>query len=104
MPNNFRPINRVLGLTPKLGPIPADLIVPFGVSSIVAYFSHAFAGLTPVQALFFALFLLSTWWIVTAGNSFRFVSKFSRWTIPRWHLGYRRYRSWLNAPKNHDRH
>lgn len=100
---NFRPINRALGSQPKLGPLPAELLIPFLVSAILAYLGSAF-GLSLIQALFCGAFLLSTWWLVTGGNSFRYISRFSRWFMPQWYRGARNYTSWINPPNNHDRH
>lgn len=100
--NNFRRINHALGKQASLGPLPADLLIPFLVSAILAYLGYAFLGLTLIQALFLASFLLSTWWLTTGGNAFRFFSRFSRWFLPRWYRGSRRYHSRLNATHKDD--
>lgn len=96
MSKNFRPVNRALGSHPSIGPIPAELLIPFMAAAITSYLGNAFLGLSLIQALFLGMFLFSTWWLVTGGNSFRYVSRFSRWFLPQWYRGARRYSSWTN--------
>jgi hypothetical protein len=105
----FRPVNQILGTQPSLGPIPADQIIPWTVIALAAYFI--------VNGIFGSLFqedfqkwlwtaLMAgwggaTWWILTGGRSWRFLSKLIG--VPSWTRGFARYQSWLeihNETKN----
>ena len=97
MPNQpYRPINRALGKAARLGPIPAALLIPFLLASLIAYLGYV-AGFTLMQSLFVGGFLLATWWLVSGGNSFRYLSRcYSRWFIPRWRRSPKNYRRWTD--------
>ncbi|WP_066384079.1 MULTISPECIES: hypothetical protein [unclassified Anabaena] len=103
---DFRPVNQILGSQPSLGPIPADQIFPWTVIILGAYFiiHGIFGGLFPddfQKWLWTALIAgwgMGTWWILTGGRSWRFLSKFIG--VPRWTRGFPRYHSLLEV--NHE--
>ena len=105
----FRPVNQILGTQPSLGPIPADQIIPWTVIALAAYFiiNGIFGSWFPddfQKWLWTALMAgwgVATWWILTGGRSWRFLSKFI--AVPSWTRGFARYQSWLeinNETKN----
>ncbi|NEQ47557.1 MAG: hypothetical protein F6K00_30040 [Leptolyngbya sp. SIOISBB] len=90
----FKSVNTALGQHPRLGPFPAHLLLPLLIAAGIAYFGYAVFGLTLMQAFFLGMFLLATWWLTTGGNSFRFISRFSRWFKPRWIRGAQPHTRW----------
>jgi hypothetical protein len=76
------------------------LLVPLLLSAGISYFGYAVFGFTLAQAFFFGSFLLATWWLTTGGNSFRFISRFSRWFKPRWLRSAKPYTSWTMNHEN----
>jgi hypothetical protein len=102
----FRPVNQILGSQPSLGPIPADQIFPWLVIVLAAYFliNGVFGGLFAddfQRWLWTALIAgwgIATWWILTGGRSWRFLSKFIG--VPTWTRGFARYQSLLEI--NHE--
>lgn len=94
MSQDYRPINRALGKTASFGPIPTALLIPFLISALTAYLGYVL-GFTLLQSSFAGGFLLATWWLVSGGNSFRYLSRYSRWFTPRWQRSAQNYRPWL---------
>ncbi|MEA5581012.1 hypothetical protein VB620_06615 [Nodularia harveyana UHCC-0300] len=102
----FRPVNQILGSQPSLGPIPADQIFPWLVILLASYFviNGIFGGLFTddfQRWLWTALIAgwgIATWWILTSGRSWRFLSKFIG--VPTWTRGFARYQSFLEI--NHE--
>ena len=98
----FRPVNQILGTQPSLGPIPADQIIPWTVIVLAAYFiiNGIFGSWFTDEFqkwLWTALMAgwgVATWWILTGGKSWRFLSKFI--AVPTWTRGFARYQSWLD--------
>lgn len=90
----FRPVNRVLGTQPSLGPIPAHLIFPWTGIALVSYFiCQGIFGLGWLITGFTIAWGMFTWWILTGDRSWRFLSKFV--PTPRWTRGMARYESFL---------
>ncbi|MFM2061335.1 MAG: hypothetical protein RLZZ507_1005 [Cyanobacteriota bacterium] len=97
----FRPVNQILGSQPSLGPIPADQILPWLIIVLVSYFviNGVFGGLFTddfQRWLWTALMTgwgIATWWILSGGRSWRFLSKFIG--VPTWTRGFARYQSLL---------
>ncbi|BDA76038.1 unknown protein (plasmid) [Calothrix sp. PCC 7716] len=95
MPGEFRTVNRVLGDQPRLGPFPADQIVPwtgiflFGVLVVNQVFQASWF----VTGLFIA-WGWATWW--TLSSSKAYLGKFV--ATPRVVRGYKRYVSLVNPP------
>lgn len=92
--HTFRSINRALGKHAPFGPFPAELLLPLVAVTIIAYLGYAFLGLSWIQAGFVGAFLLATWWLLTGGSSFRYVSRFSRWFKPKWIRSAQIYTPW----------
>jgi hypothetical protein len=97
----FRPVNQILGTQPSLGPIPADQIIPWVVIALVSYFiiNGFFGGLFADEwqkwlwTTLITAWGIATWWILTGGRSWRFLSKFIG--VPNWTRGVARYKSFL---------
>ncbi len=102
----FRPVNQILGSQPSLGPIPADQIFPWLVIVLASYFvvNGVFGGIFAddfQRWLWTALIAgwgIATWWILSGGRSWRFLSKFVG--VPTWTRGFARYQSLLEI--NHE--
>ncbi|MBH8573071.1 hypothetical protein I8752_08595 [Nostocaceae cyanobacterium CENA369] len=102
----FRPVNQILGSQPSLGPLPADQIFPWIVIALTSYFiiNGIFGGLFSddfqrwLWTILMAGWGIATWWILTGGRSWRFLSKFIG--VPTWTRGFARYQSLLEV--NHE--
>lgn len=102
----FRPVNQILGSQPSLGPLPADQIFPWIVIALTSYFiiNGIFGGLFSddfqrwLWTVLIAGWGIATWWILTGGRSWRFLSKFIG--VPTWTRGFARYQSLLEV--NHE--
>jgi hypothetical protein len=102
----FRPVNQILGSQPSLGPLPADQIFPWIVIALTSYFivNGIFGGLFSddfqkwLWTILIAGWGIATWWILTGGRSWRFLSKFIG--VPTWTRGFARYQSLLEV--NHE--
>ena len=67
-PDKYRPVNNLLGSRPTIGPIPADLFIPFGGIALGLYvLSSQFLGLALEWTLALILWGCTTWWVLT-GN------------------------------------
>ena len=90
---SFRPVNNLLGSRPTIGPIPADLFIPFGtISLLVGLVSSQLLGLGIDWTIALIIWGCATWWILTGSRPYRFLSKFL--PVPkRWSRGHVRYRS-----------
>ncbi|MGP1385719.1 MAG: hypothetical protein ACTS2F_19320 [Thainema sp.] len=87
--SSFRPVNPILGAQPRLGPIPADQIVPWFCITGLSYLIGRGVGLNWIAIGFLAAWGMSTWWILTGGHSWTFTAKFV--PTPTWSRGYARY-------------
>ncbi|MFN6568370.1 hypothetical protein A6770_06130 [Nostoc minutum NIES-26] len=102
----FRPVNQILGSQPSLGPLPADQIFPWIVIALTSYFiiNGIFGGIFSddfqrwLWTVLVAGWGIATWWILTGGRSWRFLSKFIG--VPTWTRGFARYQSLLEV--NHE--
>ncbi len=100
---DFRPVNQILGSQPSLGPLPADQIFPWIVIVLTSYFivNGIFGGLFSddfqrgLWTVLIAGWGIATWWILTGGRSWRFLSKFIG--VPTWTRGFARYQSLLEV-------
>jgi hypothetical protein len=103
---DFRPVNQILGSQPSLGPIPADQILPWTVIALASYFiiNGIFGGFFSddfqkwLWMVLITAWGMATWWILTGGRSWRFLSKFIG--VPTWTRGFARYQSILEV--NHE--
>ena len=88
---SFRPVNNLLGSRPTIGPIPADLFIPFGaISLFVGLISSQLLRLSIDWTIALIIWGCATWWILTGSRPYRFLSKFM--PVPqRWSRGHVRY-------------
>ncbi|HAZ48544.1 MAG TPA: hypothetical protein DDW76_34745 [Cyanobacteria bacterium UBA11369] len=90
----FRPINRILGAQPSLGPIPSHLVLPWTGIALFSYFiCQGVLSLGWLITGFVAAWGMSTWWILTGDKSWHFLSKFV--PTPKWTRGMAKYESFL---------
>jgi hypothetical protein len=94
----FRRVNPILDARPRFGPIPADLILPWGAIAVLFY--TLFQGMLQLGYLWTILMIAwgcGTWWLLTGSKPYRFLSKFVR--EPRWCRGYVRYQTIAESKK-----
>ncbi|MBD2775552.1 hypothetical protein [Iningainema tapete] len=104
--DEFRPVNQILGAQPSLGPIPADQVFPWTLIILGSYLivNGVFGGIFQndfqkwLWTLLIAGWGMATWWILTGGRSWRFLSKFI--AVPSWTRGSARYLSLMEV--NHE--
>lgn len=90
----FRPVNRILGAQPSLGPVPANQVLPWALIFIFSWFiGQGILGLSWLHTGFLAAWLGGTWWILTGNQAWRFLAKFV--PVPHVTRGYARYQSLL---------
>lgn len=83
MAEKFRSVNPILGARPSIGPIPADLFLPWGVISfVILLLAQNFLHLNWVWTILLIAWGDATWWILTGSKPYKFLSKFMR--VPRW--------------------
>lgn len=87
MPDHeFRTVNQNLGAKPRIGPIPAELFLPWGILSLGTLLVCQLLALNWVWTLVSLLGGLTSWWVLTGKHPWRFLAKFQR--VPRWAKGY----------------
>ena len=68
---------KALGETPRIGPIPADLLFPWVVILVVCFFiTQALLGLSLTYWAAISAWFCATWWILTGSKSWLFTDKF----------------------------
>ncbi|MGD2184383.1 hypothetical protein [Lusitaniella coriacea] len=88
----FRKVNPTLDKQPRVGPIPADQLIPWLLACGAAYYiGRLLLGLSWVWTGVVAAWGMSTWWILTAKGAWRFFGKFV--AVPHWVRGQGIYRS-----------
>jgi hypothetical protein len=89
--SKFRQINQMLGSRPSLGPIPADLILPWGgISLVVLIFTRSIFPLDWQWTVGLIVCGCVTWTLLTGKKPYKFLSKFMN--PPRhWSRGHERY-------------
>lgn len=93
----FRVVNQTLGSQPKIGPFPADQILPWTVIAIAStLFFYYILNIGWLATLFTTFWGWATWWFVSTNKSF--LGKFVG--TPRISRGYMPFSSLLNPPKN----
>ena len=91
----LRTVNRILGTQPRLGPFPADQIIPWAAILLISYMvvkeglqaSWLVTGIVAAWAV-------ATWWVVSSNKSF--LGKFVG--TPRVTRGYKPSISFTNPP------
>lgn len=79
----FRRVNSLLDKQPNLGPFPADMIFPWAAISLSSFL--IFKTMLQLSWIWFGSITAwgcATWWILTAKNSWQYLSKFI--TAPHW--------------------
>jgi len=90
--NEFIPVNQVLNLKPRLGPIPGDQVVPWVSILLVAYIvCQGLLGLPWTTTILISGWGIGTWWVLTGDAAWKFLSKF--YGTPHWVIGHLMYQS-----------
>jgi hypothetical protein len=91
----FRPVNQMLGARPGLGPIPADLALPWGAIVIVVLIAtQSMFVLNWVWTIGLIVWGCTTWAILVGTQPHKFLSKFLS-PPQRWSRGHGRYKPML---------
>lgn len=103
MPNQnsrkFRAVNPSLGTSPKVGPFPADQVIPWTAIFLISYYiCKSVFGLSWLWTGIVAVWGMSTWWVLTGSKAWRYMSKFI--ATPNWTRGYARYERVCNSRFN----
>ncbi len=92
----LRTVNRVLGNQPRLGPFPADQIVPWSAIALLGYIIiKGFLNQSWFATGIFVAWGWATWWVVASNKAF--MGKFV--ATPRMVRGYKRYESLISPPQ-----
>ncbi|ELS34857.1 MULTISPECIES: hypothetical protein [Pseudanabaena] len=87
----FRKVNAILGASPKIGPFPTELIIPWAIISFTLFMiCYVVLNLPWLWVLLIVAWGDATWWILTGSKPYRFLSKFV--PVPRWTRGVYQYR------------
>jgi hypothetical protein len=91
----FRPVNQLLGSRPSLGPIPADLALPWGAIVIVVLIvTRSVFVLDWVWTVGLIVWGCTTWAVLTGTKPHKFLSKFIA-PPQRWSRGHGRFKPML---------
>ncbi|MDZ4878159.1 MAG: hypothetical protein CLLPBCKN_007594 [Chroococcidiopsis cubana SAG 39.79] len=93
----FRSVNRVLGQQPRLGPFPADQILPWSAIALIMYIAvKGFLQLSWLATGIAIAWGWATWWTVSANQDFfgKFIG------TPRVTKGYKPFASLTGKPTN----
>ena len=97
---DFRRVNSLLDKQPNIGPFPADMIFPWAGICLVNFI--LFKSIFQLSWIWFGsitAWACSTWWILTAKHSWKYLSKFV--VPPSWVRGITLYHSPLEKQKYH---
>ncbi len=87
---NFRPVNKILGESPRLGPFPAEQIFPWlGITLSSIFIFHYIFNAGWLATGLVAAWGCSVWWVLSVQKDYfgKFVG------VPRLSRGYMRFRS-----------
>jgi hypothetical protein len=87
----FRQVNQMLGSRPSLGPIPADLVLPWGgITVIILILTRSIFVMDWAWTVGLIVWGCASWAVLTGTKPYKFLSKF---LIPpqRWSKGYIRH-------------
>jgi hypothetical protein len=90
--SRFRQVNQMLGARPSLGPIPADLALPWGgIVILVLIFTRSVFVLDMWWTVGLIIWGCTSWAVLTGTKPYKFLSKF---LLPpqRWSRGHERHR------------
>ncbi|MBD1922598.1 hypothetical protein H6F77_16130 [Microcoleus sp. FACHB-831] len=92
----FRAVNPSLGTAPKVGPFPADQVVPWTAIFLTSYYvCKVVFRLSWLWTCLVAGWGMATWWVLTGSKTWRYMSKFV--STPTWTRGYAQYQQILNT-------
>lgn len=92
--SQHRPVNPMLGTQPRIGPIPAEQIVPWAVIAFVGFMvCRNLLHLDWIWTVLAVFWGCVSWWSLTGAKPWRFLSQFV--STPHWTRGQVRYRSVL---------
>jgi len=86
-----RPVNRILGSKPNLGPLPGDQLGPWALILFFGVILKWFIGFGLLPLALYTVWGVATYWLLTADYSWRFKGKFV--PTPRWTRGMVRAKS-----------
>ncbi len=96
MADKFRTVNQSLGDAPKVGPFPADQIVPWTAITMTSYYlCKVIFGWSWVWTGAIAAWGVATWWVLTGDKTWQYLSKFV--SVPSWTRGYGFYQQILDS-------
>lgn len=101
MPDKSRTVNRALGKQPKIGPFPANQIVPLLIVLMLSYTVKQVFALSWIHTSLFAGWLLGSVWIISGERTWRFLSKFAR--VPHFVRGWIHYKPLLDNKEKKQR-
>ena len=73
-PHPFRSVNQNLGARPRLGPVPAELILPWGSIGVITLLASQLLALNWAWTLVFILSGMAVWWILTGNTPRRYLA------------------------------
>ncbi len=75
--SNFRKVNKSLDLSPRIGPFPAEQLIPWlMIGGTVFFLGKRVFNLPWLWVIILIIWGCSTWWVITAGGYYKFFSKF----------------------------
>ena len=84
--DEFISVNQVLNLKPRLGPVPGEQVIPWGIIFLLSYIvCQGILGLSWLGTGLVSAWGVGTWWCVTGDQSWRFLTKFTG--VPVWTRG-----------------
>ncbi|MEQ8463296.1 hypothetical protein [Coleofasciculus sp. G3-WIS-01] len=95
---DFRTVNQILGTQPRLGPFPADQVVPWSLIGLLGYILKQLLGWNLLWTGLFVAWGWATWWTLTGAKGWMFLSKFIG--VPRIVRGYKRFQPLLSHPSS----
>lgn len=97
--DEFIPVNQVLNIKPRLGPVPGAQVIPWSVIFFLSYIlCQGMMGMSWMATGLVASWGVGTWWCVTGDESWRFLTKFTG--VPFWTRGHLTYNGLLNSTPN----
>ncbi|HEY9824223.1 MAG TPA: hypothetical protein V6D19_02160 [Stenomitos sp.] len=81
-PDDFRPVNQLLGTSPNIGPIPANQFIPWIAIILIGLSLGSFFGMPWQWCLAFIFWGIATYWLLTGNHPWRFLARFIK--SPHW--------------------
>ncbi|HEY9645412.1 MAG TPA: hypothetical protein V6C88_03530 [Chroococcidiopsis sp.] len=100
--DQFIPVNQILNLKPRLGPIPGEQVIPWIAIILGAYLvCQGILGQTWLATVLVSGWGIATWWALTGNASWQFLNKFRG--SPHWTRGHLPYESLLSQERSRQR-